>query len=458
MTTRRQFLGHTCSLGMSALVAPSMLIALGAAQRAAAQQSDYRALVCILLAGGNDSFNMVVPFDADQYSAYASIRADLALPQNSLLPLPGLSQQGRSYALHPGLGEIQQLYASGELAVLANVGTLIEPVDAAAIENGARVPLGLYSHSDQIAQWQTSVPDGRLSHGWGGRIADLLMSDTPDSGVPMSISLSGTNLFQSGRQTSEYSVVSAGDGATSINAYDDGSDFGAFRKRMIDALLDVPHTHPLRAEYSRRLRSAIDRQRLFVDAIQTAPGLSTVFSPTAFSASLRQIARIIGARAAFGAGRQTFFVQVGGWDHHDEVLNNQARMLPAISRGLMEFRNALVELGVFDAVTTFTTSDFGRTLTSNGKGSDHGWGGHHLIMGGAVGGGRILGTYPTLAANSPLDTGRGVYIPTTPVDVYFAELALWLGVSVADLDVVLPNVRRFYSPETDPLPLAIFDT
>jgi len=181
-------------------------------------------------------------------------------------------------------------------------------------------------------------------------------------------------------------------------------------------------------------------------------------APEPFSASLRQIARIIGACAAFGAGRQTCFVQVGGWDHHDEVLNNQARMLPAISRGLMEFRNALVELGVFDAVTTFTTSDFGRTLTSNGKGSDHGWGGHHLIMGGAVGGGRILGTYPTLAASSPLDTGRGVYIPTTPVDVYFAELALWLGVSVADLDVVLPNVRRFYSPETDPLPLAIFDT
>jgi uncharacterized protein (DUF1501 family) len=433
-----------------------MLMALGTAQRAAAQQGDYRALVCILLAGGNDSFNMVVPFDTDQYSAYASLRADLALPPDRLLPLQGLSQAGRRYALHPEMAEIQQLYANGELAVLANVGTLIEPVDAAAIENGARVPLGLYSHSDQIAQWQTSVPDGRLSHGWGGRIADLFMSGTPDGGIPMSISLSGANLFQAGRGTTEYSIISAGDGATGINAYDDGSEFGAFRKRMVDALLDVPHTHPMRAEYAGRMRSAIDNRRVFVDAIESAPDVSTVFSPNEFSRSLRQIARVIGARAAFGARRQTFFVQVGGWDHHDEVLNNQARMLPAISRGLMEFRNALVELGVFDAVTTFTTSDFGRTLTSNGKGSDHGWGGHHLIMGGAVGGGRMLGTYPTLAANSPLDTGRGVYIPTTPVDVYFAELALWLGVPATDLDAVLPNVRRFFSPESDALPLSIF--
>ena len=168
---------------------------------------------------------------------------------------------------------------------------------------------------------------------------------------------------------------------------------------------------------------------------------------------MRQIARIIGARDALGASRQTFFVTVGGWDHHDEVLNNQARLLPQVSAGLGEFRSALVELGVFSDVTTFTTSDFGRTLTSNGRGSDHGWGGHHIVMGGAVNGGVMYGDYPTLSAANPLDVGRGIYAPTTSVDEYFAELALWFGVSVSDLDHVLPNVRSFYSPESGAPPL-----
>ena len=172
------------------------------------------------------------------------------------------------------------------------------------------------------------------------------------------------------------------------------------------------------------------------------------FRPDPYSQSLRQIARVIAARDALGACRQTFFVQVGGWDHHDEVLDNQANMLPAISRGLKEFRDALIEIGVYNDVTTFTTSDFGRTLTSNGKGSDHGWGGHHLVMGGSVTGAQLIGTYPLLSMNSPLDVGRGIYIPTTSVDEYFAELALWFGVAATDLDGVLPNVRAFYAPES----------
>ncbi|MGB5346971.1 MAG: DUF1501 domain-containing protein, partial [Woeseia sp.] len=177
-----------------------------------------------------------------------------------------------------------------------------------------------------------------------------------------------------------------------------------------------------------------------------------------FSQSLRQIARVIGARDALGATRQTFFITVGGWDHHDDVIDNQANMLPAISKGLQEFRDALTELGVFDEVTTFTTSDFGRTLTSNGKGSDHGWGGHHVVMGGAVNGGSIYGDYPILSPSSPLDTGRGVYAPTTSVDEYFAELARWFGVPASELDEVLPNVRTFYSPESNQPPVGFMNT
>ena len=455
MMTRRGFLSHSCSLGIASATVSSTLLSLGMVRNAAAQSAPgYRALVCVLLAGGNDSYNMLVPTDNDQFAEYSSIRADLALPQNELLLLPGTTSNGRSYGLHPGMPELQSLFASGDVAMIANVGTLLEAYDAQAVENGtAKLPLGLFSHSDQINQWQTAVPDGRVAQGWGGRIADLMQDVNLQNGVSMNISLSGSNVFQSGNQVGEYSIEATGNGAPGLNAYADGTEFGAFKKRMVDDLLAVQQQHILRREYSRRLRRAIDAQAVFVEAMGTTPTLNTAFSPGAFSQSMRQIARVIGARDALGATRQTFFVNVGGWDHHDDVLDNQANMLPAVSKGLQEFRDALVELGVFDEVTTFTTSDFGRTLTSNGKGSDHGWGGHHIVMGGSVTGASIYGDYPILSASNPLDTGRGVYAPTTSVDEYFAELARWFGVPASELDQVLPNVRNFYSPESSQAPL-----
>lgn len=453
--SRRSFLRHSCATGLTAATLSSSLLTLFASRQAvAATPGDYKALVCILLAGGNDSFNMLVPNDADQYAEYASLRADLALPSETLLPLSGQTPEGRNFALHPGMASLQSLYADGDAALLANVGTLLEPVDAQAVESGAaELPLGLYSHSDQIAQWQTVLPQSRVAEGWGGRMADLLQPANPPGGISMNISLSGSNVFQSGADTVEYSISAEGDGAAGINAYDADNDFGAFRKRMIDELLAVPQENIFRREYANRLRRAVTAESVFVDAIQTAPTLNTSFSGNYFSAALRQIARTIGSASALNANRQTFFITVGGWDHHDEVLENQATMLPMIADGLREFRDALIELDVLDQVTTFTTSDFGRTLTSNGKGSDHGWGGHHIIMGGAVRGGSIYGSYPLLSAASPLDVGRGVYIPTTPIDLYFAELALWFGVPVSDLSAVLPNVTRFYSPGSSSPPL-----
>ena len=455
MMTRRNFLTHSCALGAASATVSTSLLQLGFARNAAAQNaSDYKALVCILLAGGNDSYNMVVPIDDDQYGEYRGIRADLALEQNVLLALPGTAANGRRYGLHPGMPELQSLYTSGDAGLIANVGTLLEAFDAQAVEAGtARLPLGLFSHSDQIAQWQTAVPDARIAQGWGGRIADLMQDVNVANGVSMNISLSGSNVFQSGNEATEYSVEADGDGAPGVNAYDDGTEFGDLRKRMVDDLLAVQQQNIFRREYSRRLRAAIDAHAVFVDALQTAPVLSTTFSSHYFSRSLRQVARIISARDALGATRQTFFITVGGWDHHDDVLDNQAAMLPAISRGLREFRDALLELAVFDDVTTFTISDFGRTLTSNGKGSDHGWGGHHVVMGGQVGGGRIYGDYPLLSASSPLDVGRGVYAPTTSVDEYFAELALWFGVATAELAEILPNVGRFYTPGSGSPPM-----
>ncbi|MEL7449826.1 MAG: DUF1501 domain-containing protein [Pseudomonadota bacterium] len=453
--TRRAFLTHGCSLGMASATVSGSLLQLGLARTAAANTAgDYGALVCILLAGGNDSYNMLLPSDADQFAEYQSIRADLALSEAELLPLAGTTADGRQLALHPGMPEVQSLYASGDLAFVANVGTLIEPVDAAAVDAGtARLPLGLFSHSDQIAQWQTALPDRRAAQGWGGRVSDLLQPANLANGLSMNISLSGNNLFQSGGQIAPYAINATGDGAVRLGSYGDGTNFGSFRQQAVDALLSVNHEHLLRREYAGRLRQAIDGQRLFADALGAATPLTTAFGSDTFSASLRQVARTISARDALGANRQTFFITVGGWDHHDEVLANQARMLPQISQGLSAFRDALVELGVWDCVTTFTISDFGRTLTSNGRGSDHGWGGHHMVMGGAVSGGEVYGDYPLLAANSPLDVGRGIYAPTTSVDAYFAELALWLGVERSDLETVLPNVGTFYSPSSADPPL-----
>ncbi len=447
MSSRRKFL-KTSTLGFAGSSAGLTALQLGFVRQASAMSfDDYRALVCILLAGGNDSYNMVVPNDADQFAEYQAIRADLALEQSEILTLNGTAG-GRSYAVHPGMPEVRDLYNSGELAVVANVGPLVDYVTAADVEAGAPIPLGVFSHADQIQTWQTAVPYARIAQGWGGRLADVMQDVNPANGISMNISLSGSNVFQSGAQVSPYSIDTSDEGVPGIGSYDDGTDYGALKKRMIDDLFATTHSNLLRSEYRQRMVGAIEAREVFVDALAAGTPFSTSFGEGPFSTSLRQIARVIAARSQLGVSRQVFFVTVGGWDHHDDVLDNQAAMLPGISQGLREFRDALVELNVFNDVTTFTTSDFGRTLTSNGKGSDHGWGGHHLVMGGAVDGGQFFGSYPELSAASPLDVGRGIYVPTTSVDEYFTDLALWYGLAAADLETVLPNVRTFYSPES----------
>ncbi|MFK8053496.1 MAG: DUF1501 domain-containing protein [Woeseiaceae bacterium] len=455
MLDRRRFLTHTCSLGVAVPTLASGLLSLASMRQAAAADNEYRALVCILLAGGNDSFNMLVPTDTEQYSAYAAIRSDLALEQQSLLPVTLANPSERTFGLHPSMGALQTLLNNGDACMLANTGTLLEAFDAASVQAGtANLPVGLFSHADQIQQWQTAVSNNRTAEGWAGRIADRAASASAMNGLSMNISLSGSNIFQSGRNTNPYSISASGNGAVSINEYNTPDFFGTNRKTAIDALLAASTTDPIQAEYQRRFRNALDSQAVFADAMQQAPMLTTMISENnALSNALAQIARVISVRDQLGASRQTFFVTVGGWDHHDEVLDNQARMLPLVANAMADFRALLGELAVFDQVTTFTTSDFGRTLTSNGRGSDHGWGGHHVVMGGSVQGARLFGEYPLLATNAPLDVGRGIYAPTTSVDEYFAELALWFGVSASDLTTILPNIGRFYSPQPGTSPL-----
>jgi uncharacterized protein (DUF1501 family) len=440
--SRRRFLQHSAVVGIAAA---TQMNTLGRIAHAAGG-NDYKALVCILLGGGADSFNMLVPYDAARYADYVGFRSDLALAHADLLPLAYTGAGGATFAVHPGLGAVQTLFDQGDLAFIANVGTLAEPTDKTAFEQGTvRLPLGLFSHADQIAQWQTSVPDRRIATGVAGRIADIVAGANPPTPISMNISLSGTNVFQTGASVSDY-ALDATDGVRLLAGY--GQAGSEVFTNAVDAMLASSYSDPFRRTYATKLRNAIDSGATFKAMLDAAPTLSTSFSATPLSRSLAAIARVISVRGDLSANRHTFFVSLGGWDHHDNVLTLQAQMLPGVAAALSEFQQALVELGVADAVTTFTISDFGRTLTSNGKGSDHGWGGHQLVMGGAVAGKRVYGEYPVLIPDNALDVGRGRYIPTTSVDAFYAELALWFGIAPSELDLVLPNIRRFYSPES----------
>lgn len=439
--SRRKFLGHA---GVSVLAATQLGTFSRVAQ--AAPAADYQALVCILLAGGADSFNMLLPYDQPRYDAYAAMRSDLALDRDAVLPLNYLGPDSRQMAVHPGLAEVRELFDGGDLAFIANIGSLAEPTDRAGYDAGTvRLPLGLFSHADQIAQWQTSVPDARIATGVGGRMADVLQPTLPTSPVSMNITLSGTNVFQTGSSVTSY-AIDADEGARQVAGYEASDNGSASFTAALNTLLANGYDDPFRRTYAAALRESIDSAQLVQSALDSAQTLSTTFSASGLSQALAQIARIVSVSDQLNAPKQTFFITFGGWDHHDDVIPQQETMLPVVSRALAEFHSAMTELGVLDRVTTFTISDFGRTLTSNGKGSDHGWGGNSLVMGGAVAGGNVYGAYPEIDRGNPLDVGRGRFIPTTSVDELYAELALWYGVGSGDLDLVLPNINRFYAP------------
>ena len=378
--SRRRFIGQASCSAIGATSLFSSLLNLRTAgalahprpqipNRGALPGDDYKALVCLFLAGGNDSFNMLVPRGATEYAEYAAIRGDLALPQASLLPITPATSDGRSFGLHPGMPEVKQLFDGGQLAFVSNVGSLVEPTTKAGILDGsALLPLGLYSHSDQIMHWQTSIPDRRTSLGWAGRTADLLRDANSDHRVSMNISLAGTNVFQSGTQVVPYAIQPTGNGSVGVVGYDGTTPFDQLRTSAINSLLDQQYQNLFMDTFAKTKRSAIDAHLLFSNAIGTVPPLTTPFSANPVSQSFRMIARTIAARQTLGVRRQTFFVLFGGWDHHDEVLNAQATMLPVVSKGMSEFHAALSELGVLPDVVTFTASDFGRTLTSNGQG------------------------------------------------------------------------------------------
>lgn len=456
--SRRKFLGQASCAAVGTSTFFNTLLNLCMTNTAAAKpaffNNDYKALVCVLFAGGMDSFNMLVPRGVPEYFEYHLARTSLSLPIESLLPIKQKTTNlSRNFGLHPSLSGVQNLFNEENLAFITNVGTLHEPVNLTEYKNGTKkLPLGLFSHSDQIMQWQTSIPRDRQAVGFGGRLADILSETCFNSNISMNISLGGRNFFQSGKTTSEYAIRNSGTGSIGIDGYMGSGLIDALKTSAIDNILDAEYRNLFRCTYADVIRDSQDNHEEFSAAIGMVndgtitslnPSFSTLFSPTGFSANLQMIAKTIAARNKLNMNRQIFYLVFGGWDHHDEVLNNQLRMLKIVNDGLVEFYDAIQQMGVEKDVTLFTISDFARTLTSNGNGSDHAWGGNHLVMGGAVKGKEIYGTFPDLAIGSNLDVGRGRLIPTTSTDQYFLELAKWFGVSSSDLGMILPNIGNF---------------
>ncbi|MFM8795999.1 MAG: DUF1501 domain-containing protein, partial [Betaproteobacteria bacterium] len=454
-STRRAFVQRMGQLGLAGAAAPWALN-LAAMSEAAAQSStanDYKALVCVFLYGGNDHYNTIVPFDDINHANYQRVRSGITLQRSALtanaLPIgtgEGLASTvngmapGRQVALAPELSGLIPIFNKGELGVIFNIGTLVQPTTKAQY-TAASVPLPpkLFSHNDQQSVWQSSNPEGATS-GWGGRMGDLFLSSNGRTTFTC-VNASGNAVFMSGREAVQYQVSTAGAVAMrGLGAPLFGSQACSAALRE---LVTAPHTHLMRSEYARVTSRALEAQVALSSALAGIRPLQTVFPAGTLSQQLQMVARMIASRDQLSVKRQVFFVSLGGFDLHDYLLTQHPGLMSQLGESLKSFHAAMGELGVAQQVTTFTASDFGRTLTSNGDGSDHGWGSHHFVMGGAVQGGRFYGRYPDVAVNGPDDVGQGRLLPTTGVDQLAATLATWMGVNASDLPLVVPNIGNY---------------
>jgi len=458
---RRAFLKRAGHLALAGVATPFGLNLAAIGDAAAFDATDYRALVCVFLYGGNDYANTVVTYDTPSWQAYRAIRASgpgpagLAIEQADLaatvltptVPLAG----GREYALHPAMTGLAGMFDAGHAAVLLNVGPLIRPTSRAEYFSADRVryplPPQLMSHNDQQSVWQSQGAEGSTV-GWGGNLGDLAMASNGTS-LFTCISASGNAVFLSGDTAQQYQVST--EGAVQVRQVHEGvmGLFSPASARVLQELITESRTHVLENEYNRVTRRSIEAEARLTAALSGVT-LATAFpDDNPLADELKIVARVIGARNALGNKRQVFVVSLGGFDLHDNLVATQPRLLRRVSEAMSSFYAATAELGVADKVTTFTASDFGRTLTSNGDGTDHGWGGHHFVMGGAVRGRAFYGTPPPVSVgqtDAPEDQwhiGQGRLIPSTSVDQYAATLARWFGVADAELAGILPNLRNF---------------
>jgi uncharacterized protein (DUF1501 family) len=446
--SRRGFMERAGLLAVAGTAAPFVLSLAAAGEAAAATAPDYKALVCIHLAGGNDYANTLVPADLARYAAYAQLRRSLALSANSLAAttlatadpaaaLPG----GQLYALAPGLAPLLPVWNAGRLAAVLNAGTLVQPVTKAQYAaRSVALPPKLFSHNDQQSYWLAGDPEGANS-GWGGRMGDLLQSGNGNAALTC-INPSGSTVFLAGNKAVQYSMTS--NGPVVLN----DSQAAVFGSTAVGdalrSLLTTPSAHLIENEVTRVGRRALATAGQVTAALGDAPAITTPFPPgSTLAAQLRMVARMIATSADAGAKRQVFYVSLGSFDHHSGLIYAHGALIAELGAAMRAFYDATVELKIADRVTAFTASDFGRTLTSNGSGSDHGWGSMHFVMGGAVNGGRYYGAVPVIADDGPDDIGQGRLIPTTSVEQYAATLASWFGVGNADMSTVLPNIGNF---------------
>ena len=413
----------------------------GALNALAQGATDYKALVCVFLYGGNDANNTLVPFDTTGYANYASIRGPLALPQSG-----GLIQLAKApnFSLNGNMPDIAALFDNKAAAMVANVGTLISPTTKTQYQHGATVPSNLFSHSDQQLEWQNAAKSGETQSGWAGRIADTISTQyNPGGLIPMITSVAGDTLFCNGAASTPVSVSPGNLGGANCS---EGATECAARQATAQALLQFDSGLSLVQQDNTITRNAYRYAKTLTDAVQSITPITTVFpTPNGLAAQLKQIAQIIQVRAALGVSRQIFFCGIGNFDTHADQVLLQGNLLAAISPALNAFYQSTQELGVADKVTTFTMSDFSRTFQPNSNtGSDHAWGSHHIVLGGAVKGGQIYGTFPTLALNGPDDSGtNGRWVPSTGSVQYAATLAQWFGVSPTQMSAIFPNIGSF---------------
>ena len=447
--SRRAFLQRAAQLSTAGVAAPMLgsLGLLGEAAAAATTSADYKALVCVFLYGGNDHANTLVPYDTESHSAYFALRPRIGVSRALLGPTALTTENdlgGLEFALNPALKPLQPIFAQGDLAALLNVGALVEPTTKSAyLSKSVRLPPKLYSHNDQQSYMQSFAPEG-ADAGWGGRMGDLMLASNGTAALTC-ISMQGRALWLTGQDALPYTAQ-----ANAVNnllggngtLYDSSVVYDALRTLM----MNDEHTSWIAQEHAKVVQRSVSIGDAVTSALANAPESAfTTFANNGNSLAdqFKMVARLISVGPQLGLRRQVFFVSQGGYDTHSAQASRHPELLGTLAQAMSEFHAATKKIGMDEQVTTFSMSDFGRTLGDNGDGSDHGWGATHFVMGGAVKGGRIYGTPPAIGLNTNDDVHTGRVIPTTSADQMAATLGLWFGVPARDLPTILPNINNF---------------